>query len=102
MSAARQRVLRTCGCTGGGNNPSAVQRQTVRALIDNRRATSRTVSKSGVIARCEGGMSDPKKTRLFAKTGLGAVVENKTKNTVRLYMLQEKKIEPTIEWREMA
>jgi hypothetical protein len=51
MSAARQRVLRACGCTGGGNKPRAVQRHTVRSLIDKRAATSRTVSRSGVIAR---------------------------------------------------
>ncbi len=51
MSAARQRVLRVCGCTGGGKIPIAVQRHTVRSLIDNRRATSRTVSRSGIIAR---------------------------------------------------
>ncbi len=91
MSAARQRVLRACGCTGGGNNPSAVQRHTVRALIDNRLATSRTVSKSGVIASC-GNMSDLKKTSLFATAGLGRPSRIKTKDTVRMYMLQEKKM----------
>jgi hypothetical protein len=50
MSAARQRVLRACGCTGGGKIPNAVQRHTVRSLIDSRRATSRTVSRSGSTA----------------------------------------------------
>jgi hypothetical protein len=48
MSEARQRVLRECGCTGGGNSPIAVQRHTVRSLIDNRRATSWTVKRSGI------------------------------------------------------
>src|SRR5689334_17613651 len=51
MSAARQRVLRECGCTGGGNKPNAVQRHTVRSLIDNRRATSWTVRRSGIKMR---------------------------------------------------
>lgn len=58
MSAARQRVLRACGWTGDGRSPSAVQRHTVRSLMESRRATSRTVSKYGVIAGIE-NMSDP-------------------------------------------
>ena len=77
MSAARQRVLRMCGCTGGGNSPRAVQRQTVRALIDNRRATSRTVSKSGVIARCS-SMERPEENKSFRedRAGIGRREQN--------------------------
>ncbi len=50
MAAARQRVLRACGWTGDGSSPKAVQRQTVRSLIESRRATSRTVRRSGFMA----------------------------------------------------
>jgi hypothetical protein len=90
MSAARQRVLRECGWTGGGSRPSAVQRHTVRALIDNRRATSRTVSKSGVIPGVE-NMSDLREKALFACVGQGSASANQFEDTVRLYTLQEKK-----------
>jgi hypothetical protein len=72
MSAARQRVLRACGCTGAGKSPSAVQRQTVRALIDKRRATSRTVSKSGVVARAVIMSNLRKKCVLSAGDGPGS------------------------------
>lgn len=66
MSAARQRVLRACGCTGGGNMPNAVHRHTVRSLIDNRRATSRTVRRSGTNTRVL-IMSVPRETSLIAE-----------------------------------
>jgi hypothetical protein len=69
MSAARQRVLRLWGCTGGGNSPNAVHRHTVRSLIDNRLATSRTVRRSGVIARVLITMSAPRETSLVAESG---------------------------------
>jgi hypothetical protein len=69
MSAARQRVLRVCGCTGAGSKPSAVQRQTVRSLIDNRRATSRTVSKSGLPLAAVEYMSDLEKGAMSGASG---------------------------------
>jgi hypothetical protein len=70
MSAARQRVLRACGCTGGGKILNAVQRHTVRSLIDNRRATSRTVRRSGNIADVR-IMSVPRETSLVAEGQAG-------------------------------
>jgi hypothetical protein len=90
MSAASQRVLRACGWTGGGNSPNAAQRQTVRALMESRLATSRTVSRSGFIGRnaitttCENRASIP--TR-----GWECAFGNFCEHTEHMYMLQERK-----------
>jgi hypothetical protein len=50
--------------------PNAVQRHTVRSLIDNRRATSRTVSRSGINVR-EPIMSAPRETSLVTEHRAG-------------------------------
>lgn len=91
MSAARQRVLRACGCTGGGRIPNAVQRHTVRSLIANRRATARTVSKSGLLAGIV-VMSVPREKALFSNVGLEASIRDIFEHTVLMYRLQEEKI----------
>ncbi len=104
MSAAHQRVLRACGCTGGGSSPNAVQRHTLRSLIDNRRATSRTVSKAGAITRVE-SMSDPKKKSLLREDRVGSILADHFEDTVQLFMLQEKKNQfgaDGANWHELA
>jgi hypothetical protein len=85
-------VLRACGCTGGGNRPSAVQRHTERSLIDKRRATSRTVSKSAVIVR-EENISDLEKNAVFVNVEPGKRGPRTTsEDTVQTYTLQDQKI----------